>query len=206
MKKINLLMLLMMLILVSGHVYAKKKLYKWVDENGNVTYSDQVPPDQIKKEHEEINKDGIVIDKIENARTKEEIEAEKERLRLAEEAAILAEKKEEVRQNILKAYTNENEIIRLKDERVSALERNIELANQSLEFQKISREQILARAADNERDGIEISKALKSRITTIEEKIKYQKQFIESKTKEIDIVKKKFENDLKTYRQATKGY
>lgn len=195
----------MLVFLVTGHAYAKKKLYKWVDENGNVTYSDQVPPDQISKQHEELNKDGVVLEKIGNARTKEEILAERKRLRLEQEAVKLAEEDERNRQNILKAYTDENEIIRLKDERISALERNIELANQSLEFQKISREQILARAADSERNGVEISKALKSRITTIEEKIKYQKKFIESKTNEIKTVRIKFESDLKTYLQATKG-
>ena len=43
-------------------------------------------------------------------------------------------------------------------------------------------------------------------IKTIEEKIQYQKEYIESKTNEIDKVKLKFQSDLETYRQATKGY
>ena len=51
----------------------------------------------------------------------------------------------------------------------------------------------------------EISDALKSRIKTIEEKIKYQQEYIDSKIKEIDTVKLKFESDLNTYRQATRG-
>ena len=205
MKKFNILVVVIALFLMSGHAIAKKKLYKWVDEDGNVTYSDQVPPDQITKEHEELNKDGVVLDKIENVLTAEEKVAEREKKRLAREAKELAIKQEQIRKNIIKAYTNEQEIIRLKDERLSALERNIELANQSLEFQKISQEQILARAADSERNGQQVSDALKSRIRTIEEKIKYQKEFIESKTQEIEKVKTKFESDLKTYRQATKG-
>ena len=204
MKKTNTLLLIIALVLITSPSYAKK-LYKWVDENGKVTYSDQVPPEQIKKEHQEINKTGVVVDKIDNIKTKEERAATKEKIRLEKEAKKIAAEKELIRKNIILAYTDENEIIRLKEERVSALERNIELANQSLEFQKISREQILSRAADSERNGKEISAALKSRIITIEEKIKYQKQFIDSKTKEIDTVKTKFENDLKLYRQAVNG-
>ncbi len=59
MKKLNVLAIMISLVVFSNDSIAKKKLYKWVDENGKVTYSDQVPPDQITKEHEEINKDGI---------------------------------------------------------------------------------------------------------------------------------------------------
>ncbi|MFK8010631.1 MAG: DUF4124 domain-containing protein [Marinicellaceae bacterium] len=197
--------LILSLILLSGSANAKKKLYKWVDEEGNVTYSDQVPPDQIKKEHQELNKDGVVLEKISSAKTEEEIAAEREKVRLQKEAEKLAKEKEQIRQNIILAYTNEQEIVRLKEERISALERNIELAHQSLKFQKTSREQIMKLAADSERDGVEISKALKSRIKTINEKIKYQLQFIETKTKEIETIKAKFEQDLITYRNATKG-
>ena len=106
------------------------------------------------------------------------------------------------RLNIIKAYTNENEIIRLKEERLSALNRNISSANQSLDFQKTSREQLLSMAADKERNGKTVSDALKSRITGVEQKIIYQQQFIEIKKKEINKVMAKFANDLKVYREA----
>jgi hypothetical protein len=181
---------------------AKKKLYKWVDENGNVSYSDQMPPEQIKKAHEEINDQGIVLEKHANAKTDAEILAMKKQ-RLADiEAEKQAKALEKQRQNIIKAYTNEQEIIRLKEERLSALERNIASAKTSLEFQKTSREQLLSMAADKERNGAKVSKALKSRIVTIEEKIQYQAEFIEIKKKEIQRVKDKFANDLSVYREA----
>lgn len=64
---------------ISGNVLAKKKLYKWVDEEGQVHYSDRVPADQIKKKHEELSEQGVVLEKIENARTKEEFAAERDR-------------------------------------------------------------------------------------------------------------------------------
>ena len=202
MNKVKLLAMVLSMVIFSSESLAKKKLYKWVDENGKVTYSDQVPPDQIKKGHQELNKDGVVLEEIEDALTDEQVAAIKQAKILANEKAKAAEEAEKVRQNIMKAYTNENEIIRLKDERVSALNRNIEQARQSLEFQKISLDQILARAADSERNGEEISSALKSRIVSIEEKIKYQKKFITVKTEEIEKVITKFEGDLKTYRNA----
>jgi len=198
-------LIIILILVASNNVYAKKKLYKWVDENGQVTYSDQVPPEQIKKKHEELSSSGIVVEKVGNIKTPEEIQADIKKRQMEADDLKLQKKREIQRINIIKSYANEEEILRLKEERISALERNIELAGQSLEFQKISREQVLSRAADNERDGVEISKALKSRIKTIEEKIKYQIQFIKVKKAEINDVRLKFENDLKIYRLATEG-
>jgi hypothetical protein len=204
MKKV-IVLLVVSLLFIQGDAYAKKKLYKWIDEDGNITYSDQVPPNQIKKKHEEISDNGVVLEKIGNAKTKEEFLAEKEIKRKELEAEKLAKEKEIIRKNILKAYSSESEITRLKDERIYALEKNIDLANQNLEFQKISKEQLLSMAADNERNGKNVSKALKSRIKIIEDKIKYQLKFIQAKTDEKNLVKLKFENDLKIYRNAKKG-
>ncbi len=199
----NKFLIVLLVILSLGFNNAEaKKLYKWVDENGKVTYSDQVPPDQIKKEHQELNQDGVVLEKIKNVKTPAEREAEREAKRKQIEAEKLAAKLEVQRKNIIKSYTNEAEIIRLKEERLSALERNIESAKQSLDFQKTSREQLLSMAAAKERSGKKVSKALKSRIVTIEEKINYQLEFIEVKKKEVSKVIAKFNNDLLVYREA----
>jgi hypothetical protein len=196
------ILLVVTLSFSASDVLAKKKLYKWVDENGNVSYSDTVQPEQIKKAHEEINEQGVIVDRVGNARTDEEFYQDRlEKLRLRKEAEKQKKLKEK-RQNIIKAYTNEKEIIRLKDERLASLKRNIELAEQSLAFQRTSKEELMSRAADNERNGQIVSKALKSRIEIIKEKINYQLKFIEVKKKEIDRVQMRFEKDLKTYREA----
>lgn len=200
-----LILIIVVLSLSFGNAEAKKKLYKWVDENGKVTYSDQVPPEQIKKEHQEINQKGIVLEEIKNAKTAEEIQAEIEEKRQKIKAEKLAAKLEVQRKNIIKSYTNEQEIIRLKEERLFALERNIESAKQSLKFQKTSREQLLSMAAAKERGGKEVSVALKSRIVTIEEKINYQLEFIKAKNTEVSKVVAKFDNDLLVYREAKRA-
>ncbi|MCF6319342.1 MAG: DUF4124 domain-containing protein [Proteobacteria bacterium] len=198
----KLLVIVMVVLSLSvSNVYAKK-LYKWVDENGKVTYSDLVPPEQIKKEHQELNQNGVVLEKIKNIKTPEERQAEREAKQQQIKAEKLAVKLEIQRKNIIKSYTNEQEIVRLKEERLSALERNIESAKQSLDFQKTSREQLLSMAAANERGGQKVSKALKSRIDIIAEKINYQLEFIQVKKQEISKVVAKFDNDLLVYREA----
>ncbi len=196
------ILLVVTLIFSASNVLAKKKMYKWVDENGKVSYSDTVQPEQIKKAHEELNEQGVVIQKVGNARTDEEFYQEKLKELRKKKELEKQKRLEQKRQNIIKAYTNEKEITRLNDERLASLERNIELAEQSLTFQRASKEELMSRAADSERNGQVVSKALKSRIAIIEDKINYQLKFIEVKKKEINRVQLKFEQDLKTYREA----
>lgn len=193
---------ILLLAAISFDAAAKKKMYKWVDENGKVTYSDQMPPDQIKKEHQKLNDHGVVVDEVANARTAEEIEAEKQRKIQQKKDQKLAKEQEIIRQNILKAYTNEEEILRLKEERMYALKRNIESAQENLEFQKTSREQLMSIAADSERRGQKVSDAIKSRIESVDEKINHQLKYIETKKEEIERVESKFDTDLEIYRKA----
>ncbi len=185
--------------------FAKKKLYRWVDENGKVTYSDQVPPDQIKKKHQEMSSTGVVVEKVDRIQTDEERKAAREELLRQKALEKQAEEDAKRRKNIILAYNNEKEILRLKEERLESLKRNIEQAEKSLVFQNKSREELLSRAADSERNGRKVSKALLSNIKVVEEKIKNQNIFIKNKTAEIIVVTEKFDKDLEIYRKAKRG-
>ena len=184
----------LLVLLVSASLQAKK-LYKWVDENGQAHYSDQVPTEQIDKEHQELNDQAIVLEDVEKAKSKEqylaERLAEKEKARQQE----LAEKEELKRQMIIKSYSNESEIIRLKEERLFAIEKNIEGAKQNLVFQKKSLEDMMKVAADRERSGQEVSSALLNRIKPIEQKIQDQNEFIDAKQLEVAKVNEQFDDE-----------
>ena len=65
----NFLILMLIIGGMTTDASAKKKLYKWVDDNGQVHYSDKVPPKQIKKEHQELSGHGVVLEKIGGAWT-----------------------------------------------------------------------------------------------------------------------------------------
>ncbi|MFT7672628.1 MAG: hypothetical protein ACI845_001037, partial [Gammaproteobacteria bacterium] len=52
-------------------------LYKWIDDDGQIRYSDQLPPLQVKKKHEKLNSQGVVIDTKEAAKTDEVLGAER---------------------------------------------------------------------------------------------------------------------------------
>ncbi len=178
-----------------------KKLYRWVDESGQVHYSDQIPPDKVKDAHEKLNAHGVVVDKVERVKTPEELEEEKRRQAEEEKARKAAEAKLKERENILKIYGSEKEIMRLRDERISALERNIETARANLLLQERNLEDLLKRAANKERSGEEVSAAFLSQIKTVREQIAYQKKYIDAKQQEKSELKARFDKDLALYRE-----
>ena len=52
----------MLFVLLVGIVgTAQAKLYRWVDEDGKVHYSDKVPPQAIQGEHTRLNERGIPV-------------------------------------------------------------------------------------------------------------------------------------------------
>jgi hypothetical protein len=112
------------------------KLYKWVDENGEVRYSDRMPANQFKRKHQTLNAQGMVIATKEAARTEEEIKAGKEA------AKELQAKQEVERQNkeaqgrvdrvLLLTFSSEKEMSRVKNDRIEVLDSVIRLIYKSI--------------------------------------------------------------------------
>jgi len=207
MKK-NIFKILILLLLVLT-VPVSAKLYKWVDENGKVHYSDKMPPDQIKNAHQELNEQGVVKEEVGRALTDEERKAQaailKKKREEEEKLRLQAEALEKERNKILKSYSSADQIKRLKSERVSALKRNIQMAEENLIIQKRNLDDFLKRAADRERSGQVVSDTFLEQIEQLKEQIEYQKQFIIDKNNEITETENKYDNELEKYLLFTQG-
>ncbi len=199
----KILQLLFLILLFALQTSDAAKLYKWVDEDGRVQYSDQVPPDQIDQAREELNKVGVVKERVDRALTPEEriTQAEELKKQRDEEQRIEQQKKEieRERNTLLKSYSNAEQIKRLKQERIDALKRNIELAEENLVIQNRNLDDLLKRAADRERSGEVVSAVFINQIQTTREQIDNQKQFILDKTKEIQSTQEKYDYELIKY-------
>ena len=73
MTKNYLLILTIILFSLSNSAIAGK-LYKWIDENGEVSCSDKVPPKESRREREELNEKGRTIAVKDAAKTPEQIQ------------------------------------------------------------------------------------------------------------------------------------
>lgn len=185
------------------------KLYKWVDEDGKVHYSDKMPPDQIKNAHQELSEHGVVKEKVARALTDEEREVKAKELKIQQD--LLEQKKQEAeriekeRNALIKSYSSAEQITRLKSERVSALKRNIQMAEENLVIQNRNLNDLLKRAADKERSGEVVSDTFLNQIEQTKMQIENQKEFIVDKTEEIKTTEVKYDSELEKYLMYTQG-
>jgi len=112
------------------------KLYKWVDENGEVRYGDQLPPSEVKNRHQTLNAQGIVISTTEASKTPEEYaairKAEKERKEIE---AVEKSKKDFERKKdmaLLMTFDSVDELERAKDNKMEVVDLVIQLIYKSM--------------------------------------------------------------------------
>ncbi len=104
------------------------KMYKWVDESGQVHFGDRIPTKYLVKEHDELNEHGVRTRHREAAKTPEQ-KAEERRLEREREKIALAEKKKKQRDRVLlDTYTTERDLIVARDSRLDAVNSQIRLA------------------------------------------------------------------------------
>lgn len=103
------------------------KLYKWVDDKGNIFYSDQVPPTEAQREHKVLDQEGVTRDTKEAAKSKEEIAREEELKRRREEQQRLAEEQKQKDQQLLLTFQNEDEIFGTRDGKLKAVDAKVEM-------------------------------------------------------------------------------
>ena len=103
------------------------KLYRWVDENGKIYYSDRVPPEQSAHDRDILNSHGVHIGSEQGEITPEE-RAEIARLE-AEAAALEQEKLNVARRDrmLLETYLSVADIADLRDRRLELLESQIKV-------------------------------------------------------------------------------
>jgi hypothetical protein len=100
--------------------------YRWVDKNGNVQYSDVMPPSQAGQGHAELDKSGRVVKQIQPAQvTAQELQKQQE-----EQARKLVIKRKMIEQRrrdkaLLSTYTSETEIALARDRAIELENLNI---------------------------------------------------------------------------------
>jgi chromosome segregation ATPase len=100
-------------------------VYKWVDENGKVQYSDKPPQTQAKKGVTELNKQGMTIRQTEGVLTAEERAAkDAEAAKSREEQAKVQDQRRRDRA-LLNSYSNTAEIDEVRDRNVEALQATV---------------------------------------------------------------------------------
>lgn len=181
------------------------KLYKWVDEEGRVHYSDRLPPHLAKKEHEELNERGIIVKNIEREQSSQEREQERlEELKLQEERRkeMAATAKQNLRDKILlDTFTTERDLLLTRDERLSMVDSiiNLTVSNNQIVQKQIDETQSQVEAL--QKGNREVPDNLRKKLMNLEGQLEKNKEFIDIKTKERRQLESQFKQDLMRYRE-----
>jgi hypothetical protein len=176
-------------------------LYKWIDEDGRIRYSDRLPAAQAKKKHQQLNTQGMVLSTTEAAKSKDELAA---KLKLEEEQAAQAEldkvqnKKDQV---LLLTFSNENEIGLARNDRIEVLDSVIQLINKSLLATQKTLGQLQTSAEQNYLSkSKEVPGGLAQKIEHFARKMELRNAQLELKITEKDKINERYKADLARFR------
>lgn len=190
----------LVLAMAGGSVEAQK-LYRWVDKDGKVHYSDHVPPEAVDQARDTLNDQGRRVDHVERAMTDEERAAhEAELARLAEEAERAEEQAKQDRM-LLTSYEDEAALERSFQERFDLLEQTLATTRLGIESQEASLADLLDHAAGIEREGKKVPAGIAASIETAERQVREQRVYLQRREAERTELQREYESVLARYRE-----
>jgi hypothetical protein len=195
---------LLLALLSDGEALAER-IYKWVDETGEIQYGDRVPPQYATTERSVINDQGRTVKVYEAPKSPEEkAEAQAFLKQQAEEKKVVEQ--QAVRDHsLLSTYSSEEDMLLARDSKVSSVETLIQLTNSRLDSMQKRLNELTSEAAEFERSGKKLPGGLVNQMKSIREQILQNEAFVKTKENEKEQIASKFDEDIKRYRELTSG-
>ncbi len=177
------------------------RMFKWVDENGKIHYSDRVPPQHSNQERREYDERGRTVRVYKRAMTPEE-KAEAARLAaIEEEKRKQAEKSAVHDRSLLATYSSEQDMLLARDGKLASIDALIQLTNSRIELTETRLREYAAEAAEFERSGKPVPAVLQDQIKTARELITENRGFVQQKQVERESIASRFDADIARYRE-----
>ena len=174
--------------------------YKWTDGEGNLHYSDALPPEAARYGYEIVNPQGVVIKHVDRLKTAEEKAAAKAEIAKAQAAKESAEARARNDKQMLAAYPTEDDLKRAQHQQADMMDTNLTSARISLQSQEKSLAELLGHAAELDSNGKPIPANLAKKIGDLRKQVEEQRSYIARKQKERDDTIAHFDDDLAHYR------
>lgn len=174
--------------------------YKWRDGEGNLHYSDALPAEAGIYGYEVVNAEGIVIQQVAPAMSKEERAAANAAAKAEREKADEAERQRRADQQLLAANPSEADLIANQKQHLENLDQQMESMQSVLESLERNLADLLGRAADAEAKDKPVPAELNRRIGDVRGKIEQQHTAIQAQQVERDATVERFTQELDRYR------
>jgi Domain of unknown function (DUF4124) len=198
-----LLLLLSSLWVAPAFSRPAERLYKWVDADGLVQYSNRLPPEAALQERKQISETGRVI-KTYNAPQTPEEKAEAKRLAELEELRKDRERKRAIHdRSLLASYTSKADMISAQQNKITMVEALIQLTHSRIIAMNERLQKLTEEAAGYERSGKPLPFTLKQQISNLHDLIEHNTRFAADKEAEVNEISKLFARDITRYEELT---
>ena len=187
-------------ILLACSLSTQAKMYKWVDEEGQMHFGDRIPPKYMVKEHQELNESGVVTKRKEAAKTAEQ-KAEDRRLEYQRKKAAAVEKKKKQRDRVLlDTYTTERDLIVARDSRLEAVGSQVQLAETIIADSNKSIESLEKQVTQIKASNREVPADVYQRIESEKEQVAVQSKVMESHKKRQEDIATQFNGYIERFK------
>ena len=185
-----------LLCLLDSQAVFAKKMYRWVDEQGNTYFSDQVPPEQAKHSRATLSKTGRVLEVTEKAKTKEQLAQEKRLEELRKEQEKLMVKQKNHDKALLSSFRSKEDMILAIQTKMETLDKQKNIIEGHLNrfTEQLKKQQ--KEAADFERNAQPIPRKVLDEIKLIQNRIEQTESELHSHTEKQNQIKKGDEADM----------
>ncbi len=190
---------------VVSHTPVYAKMYRWTNDQGNVIYSDKVPPKESKLERHVLNTKGHVIETIRAAKTKEQIALENrlKHLRREQEKIIARQKAND--KVLLSTFRNIDDLRMTLNGKLQSVDAQKRVHERSLENFRENLALSRKKAAKTERSARKVPVNILNEIASNEEKIHVTYLDIDKTIEKRKAIQTKFDKDIKRFLFLTKN-
>lgn len=187
---------------ISQSAFAKK-MYRWVDENGETIFSDQVPPEHSQYRRESLNEKGRVVEVTEQAKTKEQqaIDNRLRALKKAQEKIIAQQAAND--KVLLSTFRNLKDMEASLYATLQSLDAQRNMAQGNLKRVENQLETLQKKAAELERNGKKVPQSLLDEIKQTEVQIQAAYAEINKQIEKKNRAKAEFEADIERFKFLT---
>ena len=170
---------------------ASARWYKWVDEEGNISYQDRPPPSSFEQSTQVLSDHGVTL---------KTIPSQQEQLELDRQARIDRERKQRD-EALLKAFPSESDLINTRDKRVLHIDGSISRMHDQLVILNTRLISIEGRIEERVERNLEPSSAFDSDRIAVLRSIDSTNALIKAKLRERRQIMAQFDRDLVRYRE-----
>ncbi|MES9939339.1 MAG: DUF4124 domain-containing protein [Candidatus Thiodiazotropha sp. 6PLUC2] len=180
------------------------KLYKWTDDEGRTHYSDKLPPTETHRARTHLDEHGVTIQKVDAAKTAEELRQEREEERLRLERQRVLEKQQALDNVLLRSFRTEDDILMTRNGQLQAVDTHIRVTQSNIKRLKSTLDDMQQHAAQRELSGKPVSAKMQKNIEIKRQALKDAYSSIIDREHHKNRIRQSFAQDLKRFRELKK--